>query len=186
MARYGHGAIARARRAGYKAAMTTGAVPVRSLEFRLADPAATARLAAALALLLRPGDVLALQGDLGSGKTAFARALIQALSDEAIEVPSPTFTLVQTYATAAGEIWHFDLYRLGSAGEARELGIEDAFLDGISLIEWPDRLGDLLPAERLEILLQEPERDTESTARLARLTGTGSWLARLARLREAV
>jgi tRNA threonylcarbamoyladenosine biosynthesis protein TsaE len=141
----------------------------------LPDPAATATLGAALARLARPGDVIALSGELGVGKTFFARAFIAEP-----EVPSPTFTLVQIYDLPQGRVWHFDLYRLQSPDEAIELDIEDAFAEGISLIEWPDRLGPLLPAERLDVELAfgpAPE------ARSARLTGRGSWAVRLAEIR---
>jgi tRNA threonylcarbamoyladenosine biosynthesis protein TsaE len=141
----------------------------------LPDPAATATLAAALARLARPGDVIALSGDLGAGKTFLARAFIAEP-----DVPSPTFTLVQTYDLAQGRVWHFDLYRLQSPEEVVELDIEDAFADGISLIEWPDRLGPFLPAERLDVELAfGPTPD----ARVARLVGRGSWAARLAEIR---
>src|SRR5207237_7841012 len=100
----------------------------------------------------RPGDVIALKGELGAGKTSFARAFIQTRGG-AQPVPSPTFTLVQVYQFDDVAIWHFDAYRLRDPEEAWELGIEDAFHDGISLIEWPERLGSLLPARRLEITL---------------------------------
>src|SRR5205807_6696912 len=106
----------------------------------LPDEAATARLAARISALAEIGDVIALSGDLGAGKTTFARAFIRARGETG-EVPSPTFTLVQVYELAAAAIWHFDLYRLRSPDEAWELGIEDALTEGISLIEWPDRLG---------------------------------------------
>lgn len=110
------------------------------------------RLAARrLAAQARIGDVYTLSGDLGSGKTTFARFFLQALGVEE-DVPSPTFTLVQTYATADSQtVWHFDLYRIETPEEAFELDIEDAFEEGISLIEWPDRLGPYLPAERLQL-----------------------------------
>lgn len=104
-----------------------------------------------------PGDVVALAGDLGAGKTTFARALIAAFAAEAgqtpPEVPSPTFTLVQTYEFPRATIWHFDLYRIERPEDALELGIEEAFADGIALIEWPERLGPLLPAPRIEVRL---------------------------------
>ena len=116
----------------------------------LPDEAATERLGAALALRLRPRDVVALQGGLGVGKTTLARAILRAASGDAtLIVPSPTFTLAEVYDTPRGAFWHFDLYRLASREEAWELGIEDAFSDGISLIEWAERLGPLLPERRL-------------------------------------
>ena len=116
----------------------------------LPDEAATAALAARISALAEVGDVIALKGDLGCGKTSFARAFIRARGG-AEEVPSPTFTLVQIYEFGSVAIWHFDFYRIKSPEEAWELGIEDAFIEGISLIEWPERLGPLLPRRRLEI-----------------------------------
>lgn len=109
-----------------------------------------------LARYCRTGDVLALYGSLGAGKTVFSRAFIRSLSNKNEEVPSPTFTLVQTYdvQTVNGEetsVWHFDLYRLKEAQEVYELGFEEALSGGISLIEWPERAGRLLPRSRLEI-----------------------------------
>ncbi|MFI4988427.1 MAG: tRNA (adenosine(37)-N6)-threonylcarbamoyltransferase complex ATPase subunit type 1 TsaE [Alphaproteobacteria bacterium] len=148
-------------------------------EMPLADLAATGRLAAALARLVAPRDVLALSGPLGVGKTAFARAFIAALGGEE-EVPSPTFTLVQLYELPPLKLYHFDLYRLVRPEDAYELGIEEAFAEGISLIEWPERLGALLPAERLDVAFAfaaEPE------ARQVRLTGHGGWPVRLEGLR---
>ena len=116
----------------------------------LPDEAATVALAARISALAEAGDVIALKGDLGAGKTSFARAFIRARGGEE-EVPSPTFTLMQVYELGPAAIWHFDLYRLKLPEEAWELGIEDAFREGISLIEWPERLGPLLPRRRLEI-----------------------------------
>lgn len=145
------------------------------LTIALAGPGATARLAARIASRLRRGDVVALYGELGSGKTVFARALIEALG-AVEEVPSPTFTLVQTYAAPEFEIWHFDLYRLERPEDVFELGLEDALADGVTLIEWPERLGLILPANRLEVRLAYAEGDTERTAALS---GTGDWPARL-------
>lgn len=145
------------------------------LTLALTDPGATERLAARIAACLRVGDVIALSGDLGSGKTVFARALIRALCGDE-EVPSPTFTLVQIYAAPAFEIWHFDLYRLERPDDAFELGLEDALADGVTLIEWPERLGHRLPMHRLEIHLAYGTGETERTAVLA---GTGDWPDRL-------
>jgi tRNA threonylcarbamoyladenosine biosynthesis protein TsaE len=142
----------------------------------LPDEAATAALAARIAALAAPGDVIALKGDLGAGKTSFARAFIRARSEAGEEVPSPTFTLVQVYGLGAAAIWHFDLYRLNAAEEAWELGIEEAFGSGISLIEWPERLGSLLPQRRLEIALAFDDRPQ---ARRAVLAGGAEWRARL-------
>jgi tRNA threonylcarbamoyladenosine biosynthesis protein TsaE len=145
----------------------------------LPDEAATAALAARLAALVEPGDVIALKGDLGAGKTSFARAFIRAYGADADEIPSPTFTLVQVYEAADAVIWHFDLYRLTAPDEAWELGIEDAFASGISLIEWPNRLGPLLPRHRLEIAFgfgEQPE------ARCAAVDGDAAWHDRLAEI----
>ena len=130
---------------------------------RLHDAEATAALARRLAPQLRAGDVLLLQGPIGAGKTHFARALIQSLlaaEGRTEDVPSPTFTLVQTYAIEALEIWHADLYRLTSPAEAEELGLEEAFSEALCLIEWPDRLGSLAPASALTLdFAPEPEGD---------------------------
>ena len=150
------------------------------MQVALDDLAATARLAQALARQLAPGDVVGLSGALGAGKTTLARDVIRALGG-AEEVPSPTFTLVQVYELADLTVWHFDLYRLGAPEEAYELGIEDAFDDGASLIEWPERMAPLLPADRLDIELSI----TGETSRRARLTGHGRWAARLAALEPA-
>lgn len=149
----------------------------------LADEAATQRFAAALAPVAGPGDVIALFGDLGTGKTAFARAFVRALCGADEEVPSPTFTLVQLYDTDGATIWHFDLYRLERPEDALELDIEEAFADGISLIEWPDRLAGLLPAERLDITLA---RGPTATTRRLSLTGYGGWAARIKELSKHV
>lgn len=110
------------------------------LSFTLNDEAATHALAAKLGQILRPADVVALYGDLGAGKTSFARALIQHLNPAETEVPSPTFTLVQSYTTPQGPLHHCDLYRLSGPDELEELGWRD-LRQGIILTEWPERLG---------------------------------------------
>lgn len=141
----------------------------------LPDEAATSRFAAAVAARAQPGDVIALRGELGSGKTSFARAFIQARGGHEA-VPSPTFTLVQVYELADAAVWHIDAYRLRDPEEAWELGIEEAFRDGVSLIEWPERLRGLVPARRLEIALS-PGATPDS--RRAALDPGGDWPARL-------
>jgi len=165
---------------GTKLAMAD-AVESDTLHVALADPEATQRLAAAVAPLLRAGDVIALHGDLGAGKTTFARALIRTLCGDEIDVPSPTFTLVQTYAAPDFDIWHFDLYRLKKPEDALELDIEDALAEGVSLIEWPDRLGTWLPVDRLDVRLSYGDGET---ARRATLTGHGGWARRIGPLRH--
>jgi tRNA threonylcarbamoyladenosine biosynthesis protein TsaE len=145
----------------------------------LPDEAATVSLAGRIAPLARPGDVLALWGGLGVGKTVFARAFIRSRGNPAEEVPSPTFTLVQVYEPGpgvTGAVYHFDLFRLTAAEEAYELDIEEAFADGVSLIEWPDRLGRLLPAVGLDITLAQ---GSTPDARCAVLDDRGAWTARL-------
>ncbi|WP_420346089.1 tRNA (adenosine(37)-N6)-threonylcarbamoyltransferase complex ATPase subunit type 1 TsaE [Pelagibius sp.] len=147
----------------------------------------TEALGRALAKLLRAGDLVALRGDLGAGKTALARAVIRALpaapgatEDPAQEeVPSPTFTLVQAYERDPAEVWHFDLYRLERAEEVHELGIEDALEGGIALIEWPERMEALLPEDRLDVTLRF---EADGRSRRAHLQGGGDWPARLAEL----
>lgn len=145
-------------------------------ELDLADEAATESLAAGVAAASRVGDVIALSGDLGAGKTVFARAFVRARCDDEEEVPSPTFTLVQTYDCPEGVIWHFDLFRLEGEAEAWELDMEDAFSAGISLIEWPERIPGLLPADRLDVRLQF---GSGGPTRRARLEARGTWSARL-------
>ncbi len=150
--------------------------PSARAEIALGDRAATRRLGARLAGVLRPGDLVALRGALGAGKTALARDVIEARAHAACEVPSPTFTLVQCYEAGDLAIWHFDLYRLERPEDIEELGFDEALDDGALLVEWPERLGDRLPAGRLDIAL-DPGPGAE--ARIARLTATGDWIARL-------
>lgn len=112
----------------------------------------TAALANNIARNLVSNNVLLLSGPLGVGKSVFARALIRALcGDETLEVPSPTFTLLQTYESAKGPVFHYDLYRLKDPEEIYELGWEESLKDGITIVEWPERLGSLMPARRLDI-----------------------------------
>ncbi|WP_095587829.1 tRNA (adenosine(37)-N6)-threonylcarbamoyltransferase complex ATPase subunit type 1 TsaE [Actibacterium ureilyticum] len=124
----------------------------------LHSEADTARLARRVAPMLRPGDVILLEGPIGAGKSLFARALIQSLLTTPEDVPSPTFTLVQTYATPDFEIWHADLYRLGSPDEVIELGLIDAFDTGVCLIEWPDRLGEMTPENAVTLRLSHGDQ----------------------------
>ena len=125
-----------------------------NFSFSLPDEAATERLGRALARRLRPRDVVALQGGLGVGKTTLARAILRAAAgDPALVVPSPTFTLVEVYDTSRGTFWHFDLYRLEGPDQVFELGWEEARAEGIALVEWAERLGRLLPRERLTVML---------------------------------
>ncbi len=153
--------------------MGIGFMPLRSL--RIENEEDMRVLAVRLAPLLQRGDVITLEGDIGAGKTTFARALINALSDTETEVPSPTFTLVQTYETKP-EIWHFDLYRVEEESEILELGWEEALRQGVSLIEWPERLGTLLPKDRLEISIAFlPDSDN---ARAVTFTPCGKWTGR--------
>jgi len=117
----------------------------------LADEAATQDLGRVLAGALKPGDALCLTGPLGAGKSTLARALIRALTTLDEEVPSPTFTLVQFYETAAFPLAHFDLYRLSDPDEVYEIGLDEALDSGVALIEWPQRLEGRLPPNRLDI-----------------------------------
>jgi tRNA threonylcarbamoyladenosine biosynthesis protein TsaE len=142
-------------------------------DLRLADEAATTRLGAAIARVLAPGDAVCLSGPLGAGKSSLARGLIRAVTRDAGDVPSPTFTLVQFYAGQEFEIAHFDLYRLTRAEEAFEIGLEDALREGAAVIEWPERLGDLLPTDRLDIAIR-----LDGEGRRAAITAHGAWEGR--------
>jgi tRNA threonylcarbamoyladenosine biosynthesis protein TsaE len=146
----------------------------------LPDEAATGALAARAARLARPGDAILLDGPLGAGKSAFARAFLRAASgDPTLEVPSPTFTLVQSYGLPQGMAHHMDLYRLEGPDALPELGWEEA-AEGIVLVEWPDRLGPYAPPDALRITLalaDEPEARTATlsgwdTSRLTALAAT--------------
>jgi len=137
----------------------------------LKDEAATAELGARIAAALRPGDVVALSGELGTGKTALARAILRARGVTG-HVPSPTFTLVQAYETPGLTLHHFDLYRIEDASELAELGLEDALEEGAALIEWPERgMPRRLVADALTIALAA----TGETTREARIGGPARW-----------
>jgi len=158
------------------------APPVEAAHFlELASAAETAALAARVARLAEAGDVIALHGDLGSGKTTFARGFIRALGLADAEVPSPTFTLVEVYEVSADQpaVWHFDLYRLAKPEDAYELGFEEALAGGILLIEWPERLGGLLPREHLDVSLSA---GSAPGRRVARIVGGPRWTRRLRKL----
>lgn len=153
------------------------------LRIETLSPNRTADLAVRLGARLHPGDCLLLDGPIGAGKTHFARALIQSLLTAPEDVPSPTFTLVQTYDTTAGELWHADLYRLSSVDEIEELGLAQAFDTAICLVEWPDRLGQQAPRDALTIrFTTDPLRD--EARRLEFDWRGGRWQTLLERLTD--
>lgn len=125
--------------------------------FFLSSEEDTTKLAEKFSTILKIGDVLLLSGPIGAGKSFFSRALIRKRTDYHGDIPSPTFTLVQTYPHAAGDIWHCDLYRLTDPDEAIELGLDDAFDEAICLIEWPDRLGSLAPNDAINLTFSSDE-----------------------------
>ncbi len=136
----------------------------------------TKNLAEKISGLIKKGDIIELRGDLGTGKTTFARFFIQKMAGADVEVLSPTFTLVQPYEADNGcIIYHFDLYRLELKEEIYELGVEDAFEEGVSLIEWPQIIADMLPEDRLVISLSCGVDDT----RVAEIEAFGSWKGRV-------
>ena len=136
----------------------------------LATEADTLALGAQLAPVLKAGDVIALTGGLGAGKTSLARGLIQSVLGPC-EVPSPTYTLVQCYELPAYELWHCDMYRLKQPEDGYELGLIDAFEEAVCLIEWPDKLGDFMPETALSIHIE-----FEGEGRSAHLRGFGDRL----------
>jgi N-acetylmuramate 1-kinase len=149
----------------------------------LSNETATAHLMADLALLIGPGDVITLSGDLGAGKTAAARAMIRYLADDdAVEVPSPTFTLAQTYDLPPFPLVHADLYRINEAAELEEIGLSPLPEGTVALIEWPERAPDALPQDRIDIALNHRPA-LGSTARAAEITGYGKAAAQVARLK---
>ena len=139
---------------------------------------ATHQIARLVAPLLRKGDMVTLNGTLGTGKTAFARALLRILAqDSTLEVPSPTFTLMQIYDTPATAVVHADLYRINDPEELEELGWDEAAQDALLLVEWPDRLGPLTPRNRLDLSFTLSEEESET--RILTVTGYGEWAERL-------
>lgn len=132
---------------------------------------ATDRLGARIAAALKVGDAVALQGELGAGKTTLARAILRALGVTE-DVPSPTFTLVQYYETAKLPVRHYDLYRIESPADIEELGLEEALDEGAALIEWPERALAWLPQDRLHVVLGH-----DGGARQAAISGPPRWLA---------
>ena len=155
--------------------------PLRTID--LPSLGATVAFGRRLASLLRRGDVVALKGGLGTGKTTLARAIVAALSTRPEDVPSPTFTLVQTYpialADGTAELWHFDLYRLDRPDQVYELGIEEALAESVSLIEWPERAAGLLPQEK--VLTLELQIVSDEARRIA-VDGGAAWQDRLVEL----
>lgn len=147
--------------------------------FPLPDLAATDRLAARIAAGLQTGSLVALKGELGAGKTTLARAILRDLGVTE-HVPSPTFTLVQSYETAKGPVFHFDLYRIEEARELEELGFDEALDQGIVLVEWPERAEGLLPEDILNVTLEL------NAERSATISGAAYWKTYLAKEEDHV
>jgi hypothetical protein len=158
--------------------------PLHSFSLTLADETATTHLMADLALLIGRGDLITLSGDLGAGKTAAARAMIRHLAcDEALEVPSPTFTLAQSYDLASLPVLHADLYRISDASELDELGLMPFPDDVLVLLEWPERAPDALPADRIDIQLSS-QSALGPSSRFCVVTGFGTAAAKVERLEK--
>ena len=147
-----------------------------SMEILTQSEKDTARVAQDLALRISERECICLYGDLGAGKTVFARALIRALmQDPDIEVPSPTFTLLQTYEAPRSLIWHYDLYRMEHPEDVYELSWEEALFEGLVIVEWPARLSHLLPQKRLDITLSRASNDPDgSQKRVIHIEEVGS------------
>ncbi len=153
-------------------------MPVLQLE--LPNLSATQHLGALLADGLTAGDVISLSGPLGAGKSELARSIIVAANPNETDVPSPTFSLVQTYELAdKTPLWHLDLYRVESPEDAMQLGLDDAFIDAVCLIEWPDRLKKFLPRSTLSIHLNLAYGDDSDSVRFADITAPPHWSERL-------
>lgn len=136
----------------------------------------TEAFASVLAKIVKIGDIITFSGDLGVGKTSFIQFFIKSLARQEIEVTSPTFNLLHLYKLDEYEIWHFDLYRLKNKEEIYELGIDDAFSYGVSLIEWPEIIADILPKDRLEIKLSFADKQS---SRELTLNAYGKWKEKL-------
>lgn len=143
------------------------------IEITLKDEDATINLGAQLSDILAPGDAICLRGNLGAGKSTLARGIIKTASS-AEEAPSPTFTFVETYEAKRFLLWHFDFYRLERPEDVWELGYEDALEDGVLVIEWPERIGDLAPSNALEINLE-----IDGNMRKASIAANENWRRRL-------
>ena len=148
-----------------------------SASHQLGDLAATRAFAEKLVAVAGVGDVIALEGPIGAGKTTFARFFIKGIGYQE-DVPSPTFNLVQTYEGERLSVWHFDLYRLARPEDVYELGIEQALDEGVTLIEWPEQLGGLLPIEALSLTFRQ---GAEDTARIVDVDRNPFWADRLDR-----
>jgi tRNA threonylcarbamoyl adenosine modification protein YjeE len=138
--------------------------------YKTTEESETIAVATEFAVSLKPRDIVLLDGDLGMGKSVFSRAVIRALAgDTTLDVPSPTFTLVQTYGTRGGEVFHFDLYRLKDSEELYEIGWEDAVSSGIVLVEWPEQLDDLTPKKYIRIHIVQGETPTSRVITIERV-----------------
>ena len=150
------------------------------LHLELPNLSATQNLGSLLADGLTAGDVIALSGPLGAGKSALARSIIVSANPNETDVPSPTFSLVQTYELAdRTPLWHLDLYRVESSEDAMQLGLDDAFVDAVCLIEWPDRLKKFLPERTLSIHIYSANDDDPDGIRFADITAPPHWSGRL-------
>lgn len=153
---------------------------------KLASEDQTAALATLLSAHVDGGDVIALWGTLGAGKSAFSRGFIRARTSADEDVPSPTFTLVQTYEPEnAAPIWHFDLYRIEDQDEIWELGFEDALSEAVSLIEWPERMGTALPARRLDIVIDFLPDESECARQLQMIGRGPDWAKRILEIQKS-
>ena len=150
--------------------------------FHVESEMQTKALASKFGMLLKKGDIILLEGDIGAGKSIFARALIQSLQYKSEEVPSPTFTLIQSYDTHLGVVWHADLYRLNSADELEELGFSHIFDNAILLVEWPDILIPSLSDKYLKIEFETTEDPDERIITFC--SKDPKWLERLGKLNE--